>query len=280
MNRHFKYLSFLFLLIISIQAGHARIQVYPLRVFLDQRQQGQEVTVRNLGNTAGSYRINTVLFMQDEEGRMRIADDSEEYDKNLSNHVRFSPRVVQLGPGESQTVRLFVRNVSALSEGDYRTHLRFEQTLESFQESLAEEAELSGNEIRTGLDARVAVSIPVYFRRGNPVYDLDLHDLELNLNREDLNQSQFSVSMTNGGNAFAYGSLYLYVVDPQGEKRQIGFVRGAQSFTPKRKFTYPISNIQDFESLVTSEGEKTFVLEFHSTRDNEEDVVISTSVQI
>lgn len=258
----------------------ARVQVYPLKVFLDQRNKGAEVTARNLSSQAGSYRISTILFMQKENGQMAIKSNDQEYDKDLSEYVRFSPRVVQLGPGESQTVRLFIRNVADLPEGDYRTHLRFEQTLESFQSNRDDSAPMTNGQIKTGLDTRIAVSIPLFYRKGSPEYGLSLEDLEVNIDKEKIENSNFSVTLNKNGEAFAYGSIHLYLVNEDGEKQQIGFVNGAQSFISKRNFTYPISEINQYRNEILSQSKKTYLVEFKSTRDGEEDVVVSTKTKI
>lgn len=272
------YVFFLFLL--PINSVLARIQVYPLKVFLDQRNKGAEVTARNLSSQAGNYRISTILFNQKENGQMAIQSSDEEYDKDLSNYVRFSPRVVQLGPGESQTVRLFIRNVAELPEGDYRTHLRFEQTLESFQSNRDNDDLVTDGQIKTGLDTRIAVSIPLFYRKGSPEYGLSLENLEVNIDKEKIENSTFSVTLNKAGEAFAYGSIYLYLLNQDGEKQQIGFVNGAQSFISKRKFSYPISEINQYRDKILSQSKKTYLLEFKSTRDGEEDVVVSTQAEI
>lgn len=257
----------------------ARVQVYPLRVFLDQRNQGQEITVRNMSSQAGSYRINTVFFVQDENGQMSLLDENQTDSLDLRDYIRFSPRVVQLGPGESQTVRLFVRNTANLTPGDYRAHLRFEQTLESFQQNLEETQESAPNTIQTGLEARIAVSIPVYYRRGNPEYEVNLSNLEVNINKEKIEDSRFSVILTRSGNGIPYGRFSLYVQEGD-EKTLIGVVNGAQSFLDERRFRYPISDIEEHQALLSSKENKFFVLEFESTRSNEENIRASTKIEM
>jgi fimbrial chaperone protein len=280
LNRFTKTLLPAFLLFFIGSNLDARVQVYPLRVFLDQRKPGQEITVRNLSSQAGSYRISTVLFLQKEDGSMMLSEGDELYERNLSDNIRFSPRVVQLGPGESQTVRIFARNVAAFSEGDYRTHLRFEQTLESFQENLNDKQEAAPGQIKTGLEARVAISIPVFYRRGNPSYNLSLEDLKVNIDRENLANSSFSITMNNSGNAIPYGSFHLFMIGANGDKTQIGTVHGAQSFLPVRKFSYPISDILEHQSKVLAPEVKSYLVEFHSTRENEESIIIAANAQL
>lgn len=255
---------FLVAILVSLQS-FAKIQVHPLKVFLDQKRKTDSVTVKNLSDQKVSYKISTVHFEQNEKGQMRLKKEVPE--SSLTPLVRFSPRVVTLSPGEHQVVRLMVRNISSLPEtGDFRTHLRFEQTRSSFEKK--EEGPLSDGEVRTNLKVNLAISIPLFFRKGLPDYKVKLTDLKII--PDSPSGPKFNVTMENNGSSYPYGRFELYTVS-EGEKQElIGEVNGAQSFVKKREFIYPISGNK---SALKNHNQNSYLLEFISMREEQEEVL-------
>ncbi len=140
------------------------LMVIPTRVVLEGRERSAEVILRNAGPVPSSYRI----FFQ--EMRMLPSGEVEEVAKTggalyASDLVRFSPRQVDLGPNESQTVRIQVRKPEGLKDGEYHSHLVFQRIPPAEPAKPLEDA---GDEnVSINIQTLVSICIPVIVRHGD-----------------------------------------------------------------------------------------------------------------
>lgn len=154
-------------------AGMGDLMIMPTRVVFEGRDRSAEVILRNAGLKPSTYRI----FFQ--EMRMQDSGDLKEVPRTegglaASDLVRYSPRQVLLGPGESQTVRIQVRRQENLPDGEYRSHLVFMSL------PPVEPARIPQGEERTvnvNIQTLVALSIPVIVRQGETHATVSLSDL-------------------------------------------------------------------------------------------------------
>lgn len=141
------------------------ISVIPNRVVLEGRTRAAEVLLKNSGTVRASFRVSMVEKDMTEEGRLadRVRQENEITAASL---VRFSPRQVDLDPGESQIVRLQVRKPENLPDGEYRSHLLLQGIPPARKaESIREED--AGRTLSFGITQVLGISIPVIVRQGN-----------------------------------------------------------------------------------------------------------------
>ena len=144
--------------------GLGDLMIMPTRVVLEGRERSAEVVLRNASPVPTSYRI----YFQ--EMRMLPSGDVEEVAKSVgtfyaSDLVRYSPRQVDLGPNETQTVRLQVRKPEGLKDGEYHSHLVFQRIPPVEPAKPMEDTGEDG--VSVNIQALVGISIPVIVRHGD-----------------------------------------------------------------------------------------------------------------
>lgn len=156
------------------KGGVGDLMIMPTRVVLEGRERAAEVALRNVGSRRATYRI---LF---KEMDMAPSGKLEERTKRAgeltaSDLIRYSPRQVDLEPGETQTVRLQVRKPEGLPDGEYRSHLLF-QAVPPPQPPKPTDAE-PGDAISFDIKTIFGISIPVIVRHGEVRAAASLSDL-------------------------------------------------------------------------------------------------------
>ena len=113
-------------LLISFNAyAMAQLMVTPTRVVFEANERTKQINLINNGTDTGRFKISFVRKNMTPEGGIKVVEDNEPglYSDEM---VRFSPRLVTLEPGQSQTVRLMLRKKSGTADGEYRSHMLFQ----------------------------------------------------------------------------------------------------------------------------------------------------------
>lgn len=153
--------------LVQTPAGASDLLIAPTRAVFEGRARTAEITLKNTGTKAATYRISLVARRMTPEGRFAEVDLPSAAEKLADSMIRYAPRRVHLEAGEYQAIRLAVRKPADLSEGEYRIHMLFRAVPDS--QSLAEQIGAgTGND---GLAVRLipiyGVTIPVIVRHGN-----------------------------------------------------------------------------------------------------------------
>lgn len=268
------FISLFFISIFSFSPSlYAQLQISPTKVFLDQSRRSTSIVLRNPTQEPLRYRIGVVYFHQDEKGLMKMIEGVPDGEDSLREYIRFSPRMVNLDPGETQTLRMTLRQFSSLKDGDYRAHLRFEPIATPF----ADEPEVSSGQLSMRLNVQIATSIPVFFRKGIEAdYEIALNDLKVEVD-PDSQEPRFRVRLKNNGKNFPYGDFILYTLDGENKRVKLAQVHGVQSFVPEREFVFPIRSEQDWDRKIQG---NTFRLELLSTREQDGGVIAHTQAEL
>ena len=141
------------------------ISVLPNRVVLEGRERAAEVMLRNSGGTKATFRVSIVEKDMTEEGRLTDRP-KREGEITAADLVRFTPRQVELEPGESQIVRLQLRKPENLPDGEYRSHLLL-TGIPPVREAQPPEGEGSDRQISFSITQVISISIPIIVRHGN-----------------------------------------------------------------------------------------------------------------
>lgn len=160
---------FLFFLVAFTFSGisFAALEIYPKRVVFEPGQRSVEVTLINGSKSdAFSYRLKWRQIQYDSKTQVvNSVNGSHEgfITPPASKMIRFAPRQVVLKPGERQTVRVFLRRPKNLKNGEYRSHLLFEE-----QTKIKEKRSLEGSSggLSMSIDYIIGISIPVLVRQG------------------------------------------------------------------------------------------------------------------
>lgn len=137
--------------------------VTPQLVELDSRNRSQVLTLANRGNQPETYRISIVNYRMDEEGNLHPTEQPAEGEGFAGALFRYAPRQITLEPGQPQTVRILYRRPANLQEGEYRSHLMFQQVPRA-EPTAADTGSASGLSIQ--IQTVFGITVPVIIRHG------------------------------------------------------------------------------------------------------------------
>jgi P pilus assembly chaperone PapD len=148
------------------------VSVIPNRVVLEGRERAAEVMLKNSGSSRASFRVSMVEKDMTEEGR--LADRAKrEGEITAADLVRFSPRQVDLDPGETQIVRIQVRKPDNLPDGEYRSHLLL-QGIPPARKAEPIEGDHADRAVSFGITQVLGISIPIIVRQGSLTAEVSL----------------------------------------------------------------------------------------------------------
>jgi len=264
---------FVFILTLGIPLfSDNRFQVFPTRVILSNNKRAAEVTIRNQNTTRERYKISAVFFRMNRDGSMVLVKYPKPEENSAVSFLHFSPKYVELGPNEEQLVRIMIRPLIHLTEGDYQAHLRFVPLNDN------EEPEIFNNQkekIMMHVKAKMAISISVIFRHGNAPFKLSLSNLEL-FKKGD-HQYSFKVNMNRSGKGFAIGDFFVFFkpLNFNEDEKLVGAIKGVASYLDFRTATYDLNNP---ENIDIKNG--ILHLKFYSSSSEGEKLLAETTAKI
>ncbi|HLD99228.1 MAG TPA: hypothetical protein VJB59_03150 [Bdellovibrionota bacterium] len=235
MNRSFLWTALAVTLgsVLVTSPAFANLQVFPTRVILNDQKKAAHLSLRHMGDTPEKYRIMAVFYRMTPDGGMQLVKDASEPESAVKL-LRFSPREVMLAPRMEQVLRVMFHSPKPVEEGEYRAHLLFEPTSE------APAADTNaGGKVKTQLTAKLAIAVPIIYRKGKPKISVSLSDLKLT--RVGDNKPAFSITVNQEGRRFLFGDLQAHFTPEGGTSQLVGLVNGFSSYIPKRSATYALA---------------------------------------
>lgn len=194
----------------------ADLQLSPGRVVLDDQNRSAAVHLGSLKTKPSTFRIYFMGYLQQSNGATVEAKRPEsEIAKSL---IVYSPRSVELNPGESQTVRILYRRNPKVPPGEYRTYLTF-----------AGEPDLPTNDT-TSVQVAIssAIAIPVIVRVGDVSATATVANAKLERGKGGSQIATFDIKRS--GNGSVYGDLTATMIDADGKTVEIGRRSGVAVF--------------------------------------------------
>lgn len=206
--------------------GAGDLLVAPTRVVLEGNRRAAEVVLSNTGSKEATYRVELVHLHMDENGKYIELKDSEleKYgDKWADKMLRYSPHQVTLKPKETQTVKLMVRKVEGMPDGEYRSHLAFHANPQKAVGEDIEAPPVEEGKIAIRLLPVYGVSIPVIVRQG---------ELSAKAGISALKQEgkKATVTLTRSGSRSVFGDVLLLSAG-----KVVGQLRGVAVLPPATK---------------------------------------------
>lgn len=214
--------------------------ITPRRIVFEGNKQIEEITLANTGSDTAYYSISFLQYHMTEEGNFEEITDPKPGQLFADKALRYFPRSIELAPGESQVVRMQLRRLPNMTDGEYRSHLYFRAVPD--ERPLGEEDQpADSTAIGIRLTPIFGISIPVIVRIGDLQASLSLSNLELSTS--DVNQPMLKAELNRGGSKSVYGDLTAEYVAPGAEPVTVGFVRGIAVYTPNtlRRFSLPLT---------------------------------------
>jgi len=182
------------------------IMVTPTRIVFEQRDRSAQVTLVNQSDKASNFRISFVRQNMTENGEF-VAVGEGEPGMFSDSMIRFSPRQINLPPGQSQVIRLALRRPADLADGEYRSHMLFQALPESSSSNVEEITQPKPEGITIELVPIIGVSIPVIVRQGNLSSSVSLSNAEIVYSDQSAGKADILVNINRQGNRSAYGDL-------------------------------------------------------------------------
>lgn len=233
---------------IPLASAGSNLLVTPTRVVFDNRTRSAQVTLMNQGDEEGNFRISFIRQDMTEDGQFVPVKEGTA-GKYSDEMIRYSPRQVTLGPGQSQVIRLLLRKPRNLEQGEYRSHMLF-QALPNPKKTNVEQLKAKKSKgITVELIPIVGISIPVIVQHGNLTSALSLSEPKVVREKNKQAKNSLSVLMTRSGTGSVYGNFKAIFTPAGGKPLVIGQAVGVALYTPNRtrRFKIPLQIPPNFE---------------------------------
>jgi len=177
------------------------IVAHPTKVEMSAKQRGSSVRLINVSNEDKLLRISF------EERQMRLDGklvSGEPGRWAASSLIRYSPRQILVPAGTSQTVRLLYRRRVGMADGQYRSHLTFQEIPLPGEVAAADKGGVRLNKIN-------GFSIPVYVNQGSVSAALKPTNVAWKPGAKPV----LRVAVSREGSASAYGRLEVVSGTPE-----------------------------------------------------------------
>lgn len=231
--------TFGFLLpVLFTPTAEARIDIVPQKLVIENRERSADMTVLNLQDITGTFRIELVNFIQDENGVYSEIKTPLNPDFDPTENIRFSPRQFTLEPGGKQKVRISLRRPANLPEGEYRVHIKATRLVEDDERR----SETSHN---ISVISNIGVTIPVIIRHGDTQADAKISAINLRkAPNTKTERAELDLTINRVGTESTIGMIeVLKKQEDSSQEKRIGYIKNMNVFTDieKRNITIPLS---------------------------------------
>lgn len=226
-------LFFLLFIIFSVLCNanvmaQGNLLIAPHRIVFEGQKRVMEVNLANVGQDSAKYSISFLQYRMTEDGAYEEITTPDPGQNFADKNIRFFPRSVMLGPGESQVVKLQLTKSEQLEPGEYRSHLYF-RALPN-QKALGEEdTKKDTTSISIKIVPIFGITIPVIIRVGESTTTLNITDLKLET-ADSTKKLLLTIHRT--GNMSVIGDISISHIAPNGKETKIGLVNGIAIYTP------------------------------------------------
>ena len=232
-----RFLATLLLFIFGwVTAAHADLQVYPTRLTMSDSLRAGMLSVKNRGDKPDTFRVSLSYFRMKPDGNLELATDSSKIERPiLGDYIRYTPREFVLAPGAEQIVRVMWAGPGDLADGEYRCHLNIEPA----PAEAKPQAGSSKGPMRVILEAKLAVAVPIFFKRGKVESTVEVDKLRL-LSTPDGGTAAV-VDLKFEGNSYPFGEFHALWEKGKDDPIEVGLVRGVAAYISPRAVTIPLT---------------------------------------
>ncbi|HJW09633.1 MAG TPA: hypothetical protein VJ483_08375 [Holophagaceae bacterium] len=200
--------------------------VAPTHLVLDTKHRVGELILSNRGTTGGTFRVSTLVYQMNEDGALIPAPAAAEGAIDLASLLRFAPRQVTLGPGESQILRVQYRRPADIPEGEYRVHLHF-KALPPTEKDTGGPKAADAKGVHFSLQPVLSLAVPVSIMEGSTSVQSSLDTLSITSNEAG---PRLRLRLHRTGNAAAYGDFHVKFLPKSGKSFEAGVLQGVAAY--------------------------------------------------
>jgi hypothetical protein len=209
--------------------SQGNLLIMPRRVVFEGDMRSQELVLANTGTDTSKFVISIVQYRMKEDGSFEQITQPDPGQLFADAYLRFFPRSVNLGPNESQIVKVQLTKTDNLEPGEYRSHIYFRA--EPKETPLGEEeAPVDTTTLTVRLTPVFGITIPAIIRVGESTTKVNLSDFALEMVNDTVPQLNFSFNRS--GNMSVYGDVRVDYVSSKGVTTQVAAVKGLAVYTP------------------------------------------------
>ena len=205
------------------------LSVAPLRVLLSDGKTSEVLSLLNRSEQVRTYKVKMQDQVMGEDGNLKGVDDFAYSAKRM---LRFMPRQVTLQPGQRQTVRVMATPPEGLEDGEYHTHLVFDEVLKDTTEEVRAAAK-SGAGLKVQMETTYSVGLPLIYQHGKVTGTLAPKAAKLVTLPNG--KTVFDVTLARTGNGEGTGVVDVVAAGKEGEslvpKRQMHMYREVDQVT-------------------------------------------------
>lgn len=209
--------------------AQGNLQIAPHRVVFEGSKKIIDVNLVNTGQDSANYSISFLQYRMSEESSVEEITTPDPGQRFADKNIRFFPRSVLLGPGESQIVKLQLIKSEQLEPGEYRSHLYF-RSLPTQKALGEEEPKKDTSNISIKITPIFGITIPVIIRVGESTTILNMTDLKLEKAADGTNKLNLTIHRI--GNMSVIGDILMTYIAPNGKETKIGLANGIVVYTP------------------------------------------------
>jgi P pilus assembly chaperone PapD len=225
MNIANKTLTFatVFSLLFAAPAAYAGslLFVAPNRIVFEPNQRTAVLHVTNKDSKTREFKIVLENYIMTESGSTQLVDD---FEYSADRMLRYVPRRVKLAPGERQAVRIMARKPRDLADGDYHSHILFDEippVPPQVGEKKPKQQDGSKGQLKFKISALYSLALPVVVQHGKLNSELSIESANIKI-RPDNGKYYANVKLNRKGNSEGNGFLTIEHTLPSGEVKMVG----------------------------------------------------------
>lgn len=276
-NRLLCFILFVVVFSFSFNSS-ATLLVTPSRVVFEDRARTSQITLVNKGTETTTYRISFIRQNMTDDGRFVSVAKGEEgmYSDEM---VRYSPRQIELQPGQAQIVRLMLRKPRGLADGEYRSHLLLQALPKATKSDITKAIEKNSDEISVEITTIVGVSIPVIVRHGKLDAGVSLTNASFVNSADPKKKSYIEINMNRTGTQSVYGDFRVTFTDENGAEEVVGNAKGVAVYFPNtiRHFQIPVESLSGNKAYTKGHFHITYL---ESGKDEASGLIAKTDLEL
>lgn len=188
------------------QAKGGVLFVEPYRLVLGPDEVNSTISVSNKSDKPHRYNLILIDQVMNEGGTLERRDT---FDYSVRDMIKFAPKHFLIQPGDVQTVRVAVTRPAGLADGDYHSHLLFQEVPVGTTDRQLETKTV------TDQNNLYAIAMPVIIQQGRATGAIAIGDARFSKGA-DGRQGQLNIDFLRTGNAEAAVKLSADYV-PEGK---------------------------------------------------------------
>lgn len=169
-------------LVPAAYAGQGSLLIAPTRLVIEPGQRSGEAGITNVSTKHLRYKISLADQVMTASGSTVISDT---FDYSAKDMLRFMPKVVDLQPGARQTIRVMVMRPDDLPDGDYHTHMMFDELVSAPPSPTdVSDTAIERKGMRADVEVSYSMGIPVIVENGKLTGSITLVSAEMARNAD------------------------------------------------------------------------------------------------